>query len=717
VAVLVETFVIGLALSRVAPVSLVVCLLLGSIVSTTDPVAVIGIFRDVGAPSRLSRLLEGESLLNDAAAITLFTVLLDILIAGHATGIGLTMLMFLRNFVGGVTLGYLATRLVVALLSWLPNLRLAQVTLTVALPYVVFILGERQLGVSGVVATVTAGLAFNAIGQPRVTPSDWQFLRDLWQQLDFWASSLIFILAALLVPRLVPDIHASDWWLLGALVLASLSARAVTLFGLIPLLSLAKLSQRIDARFKAVILWGGLRGAVTLALALAVTEDPAVPSDVKRFIAVLATGFVLFTLVVNGTTLRLLIKLLGLDRLSPFDRALREQVLAISRGRVADVVKSTGNQYRFPDALTTEVSQSYVMAEPGAVSAPPIFAGSRSDQQLLGFLTLANRERELILEHFDGQFIAGRVVEELLTDASRLIDRTRARGAGEYLQTAQGIVGFSWRFRAAHWLHRRLHVDAPLMDSLADRFERLLVLRIVLDQLGPYVDDALVSLVGTSVTGDLKRALAERQAMTNAALAALRLQHPDYAMVLERRFLKKVALRHEDEQYRRLFQEGVIGPELYSSLQREVATARAALEVRPALDLGLDARALIGRVPLFQSLSAAQVDQVARLLHPEFMVPGESLIRKGEHGGSMYFISSGVVMVDPGGRKIRLERGAFFGEMSLLSGEARQATVAAASYGQLLVLYERDFRRLLATSKRIRSQIDRIAAKRRRENA
>ena len=717
VAVMVETFVIGIALSHVAPVSIVVCLLLGSIVSTTDPVAVIGIFRDVGAPSRLSRLLEGESLLNDAAAITLFTVLLDILIAGHSAGIGTTTLTFLRNFAGGVTLGYLGTRLVVALLSWLPNLRLAQVTLTLALPYVVFILGERQLGVSGVVATVTAGLAFNAIGQPRVTPSDWQFMRDLWQQLDFWASSLIFVLAALLVPRLVSDIHTSDWWLLGTLVLASLSARALTLFGLVPFLSLARLSQRIDAKFKIVILWGGLRGAVTLALALAVTEDPAVPADVKRFIAVLATGFVLFTLVVNGTTLRLLIKLLRLDRLSPFDRALREQVLALSRGRVADAVKSTGEQYRFPEALTADVSQSYVKEADATSSAPAVFAGSRSDQQLLGFLALASRERELILEHFDGQFIAGRVVEELLADAGRLIDRTRARGAGEYLQAAQRIVGFSWRFRFAHWVHRRLHVDRPLVDGLADRFERLLVSRIVLDQLDPYIDDKLVPLVGASVAADLRSALIERRAMTNAALGALRLQHADYALVLERRFLSKVALRHEDEQYRVLFQEGVIGPELYSSLQRDVAAARTALDLRPKLDLGLDARALVARVPLFEALPPAQLDQVARLLHPRFMVPGDALIRKGDHGDSMYFISSGVVVVDPAGRKIRLERGAFFGEMSLLSGEARQATVEAASYGQLLVLYERDFRRLLATSRKIRSQIDRIAARRRRENA
>ena len=91
------------------------------------------------------------------------------------------------------------------------------------------------------------------------------------------------------------------------------------LFGLLPTLSALRLSQAVSNRYKAVILWGGLRGAVTLALALAVTENVRIGHDVQRFIAVLATGFVLFTLLVNGTTLRLLIHLLGLDRLSALD--------------------------------------------------------------------------------------------------------------------------------------------------------------------------------------------------------------------------------------------------------------------------------------------------------------------------------------------------------------------------------------------------------------
>jgi len=88
-----------------------------------------------------------------------------------------------------------------------------------------------------------------------------------------------------------------------------------------------------------------LRGALTLALALAVSENPALDPSVHHFVAVLATGMVLFTLLVSGTTLRPVIRLLGLDRLSPRDRVLRDQVLALAYQEVCEAVRETATQY------------------------------------------------------------------------------------------------------------------------------------------------------------------------------------------------------------------------------------------------------------------------------------------------------------------------------------------------------------------------------------
>ena len=160
VAVFVATAVIGLALWPLAGVPLVVCLLLGSIVATTDPAAVVAIFRDIGAPARLVRLVEGESLLNDAAAIAIFYVLLEMITSGGDADLLMGAWDLAVDLGGGTLLGIVAARLGVAVIPLLRGRRTAEVTLTLTLPYLVFVSGDHFLGVSGVVAVAVAGLVF-----------------------------------------------------------------------------------------------------------------------------------------------------------------------------------------------------------------------------------------------------------------------------------------------------------------------------------------------------------------------------------------------------------------------------------------------------------------------------------------------------------------------------------------------------------------------------
>src|SRR5690606_36236925 len=103
----------------------------------------VGIFRDVGAPARLGRLVEGESLLNDAAAITLFTMFMGLLLAKDEFHLGSTLLAFLQSFGGGLVLGVVIARITSAFLPIVRDYRPAQVSLSLALPYLVFVLGEH----------------------------------------------------------------------------------------------------------------------------------------------------------------------------------------------------------------------------------------------------------------------------------------------------------------------------------------------------------------------------------------------------------------------------------------------------------------------------------------------------------------------------------------------------------------------------------------------
>src|SRR5438270_11803896 len=359
VATLISTAVVGLALWPFGRVSLVVCLLLGSVVSTTDPAAVIAIFRDIGAPARLARLVEGEALLNDAAAIALFAVLLGMIGTAREMDLGPGLKEFFISFVGGGLFGMLAGRALLAVIPWVRDDRLAEATLTLALAYGVFVTAERLLHVSGVVAVLASALAVSALGRSRIAPYNWSFLTDLWDQIAFWARSLIFILASILVPRLLGNIDRHDLVLLGVLIAAAFAARALVLFVLMPLLELVRLMQPISSAYKYAIIWGGLRGALTLVLALGVTENVALDQHAQRFVAVLATGFVLFTLFVNGTTLRLVIAVLGLHRLSPRNLVRPDRILAVAYAEVADSVRHMAHYHSLAPSSVEQVIEPY----------------------------------------------------------------------------------------------------------------------------------------------------------------------------------------------------------------------------------------------------------------------------------------------------------------------------------------------------------------------
>jgi monovalent cation:H+ antiporter, CPA1 family len=397
VATLITAAAIGLALWPFAEVPLVACLLLGSIVATTDPAAVIAVFRDIGAPRRLSWLVEGEALLNDAAAIALFILLLGFIQTGREPSALAGLAEFILLFAGGGVFGYVAGRLLLWCMQKVSSDRLTEATFTLAFAYLSFISAERLFHVSGVVTVLVAGLTLSALGPSRLAPENWSFLSELWEQIAFWARSLILVLASMLVPRLLSDVGVHDLLLLTVLIAAAFGARAFALFVLLPPLESMRLTRRIDLNYKLAIIWGGLRGALTLVLALAVTEHAALPANIQRFVVVLATGFVLFTLFINGTSLRVAIRLLGVDRLSPRDAALRDHIQALPYAEARDAAREIARVHALSQAAVERVIAPY-QARLDAAQDAAAHNLSEADQLAIALVSLADQERVLIIE-------------------------------------------------------------------------------------------------------------------------------------------------------------------------------------------------------------------------------------------------------------------------------------------------------------------------------
>ncbi|QDY71625.1 cation:proton antiporter [Qingshengfaniella alkalisoli] len=714
VAVVVATLSVGYALSWASALPLAACLLIGAIVSTTDPSAVVSIFRSISAPRRLARIIEGESLLNDAAAIALFGLFMGFVMLGVPDpNLGDALAQFPVLIAGGALMGWLAARIAVWVMAFFARFERAQISISVALPYLAYIGAEQMIGASGVIAVVVAGMTLNLAGPGRLPPQCWTNLREVWDLLAHWAGALIFILAALLIPRLLEEVRLTDFVLMGVVILAAIAARVVILFGLLPLLTLLRASPAVERPYRVAILWGGLRGAVTLALALAVTESFRVPVEVKRVVGILATGFTLFTLMVQGTTLRWVIARLGLDQLSPIDRALSRQVVAVALQTVReDVARTTENYELSHDIVRAEAKRFGERLDAAVKTAEDSADILDRDRITLGLIALAGHERDTILARVRERTISASMAERVLSHADRLIEGARIGGRSDYQRVARRSVAYDRAFRAAVVLHSRLGLSAPLARMTADRFERLLTERLILRDLGRFIDGRIRRIHGRRVADLLHELLARRVEAVETTLEGLRLQYPGYAEELERRFIRRTALRLEEREYTTMREDGLIGAEVHTALMQDVAARRAAAERRPPLDIAPQRAQLVRQFPLFADLEDAALKRLGRALKTRYVNAGDVIIRKESAAKSVFFIASGAVELESAGQIWRLGRGEMFGQMAILMERPRRAEVRAIAPSTLLVLDEERFRRLLKRSKALRQAVRTSAEKR-----
>ncbi len=297
VGVVLATAVVGLIIHYGLGMALSLSLVFGALVAATDPVAVVALFRSLGAPKRLQVLLEGESLFNDGTAIVVFNLLLGIALTGHYS-VSEGLIDFVRVAGGGFLVGVLLGGLVSSVIARVDDY-LLETALTAVLAYGAFLVAE-QLHVSGVLAVVAAGLINGNIGPRGMSPTTRIVVVNFWEFAAFLANSFIFLLIGL---QIRPDVLMANWYAVLWAVGAILVARLLSIYGL------SWVGEHIPLSWKHVMYWGGLRGAVSLALALGLPESLG---PVREQMQVMAFGVVLFTLLVQGGSMPWVLKWLNI---------------------------------------------------------------------------------------------------------------------------------------------------------------------------------------------------------------------------------------------------------------------------------------------------------------------------------------------------------------------------------------------------------------------
>jgi len=309
--VVLTTLLVGSVVAVGTGLPLATASVFGALIAATDPVAVMALFRALGVPRRLAVAVEGESLFNDGTAIVVFQLALTAALTGAFNPLD-GLLNFLRVAVGGMIVGLVLGWLAAQLMARLDD-RLIVTTLTTLLAYGAYLVAE-YLHLSGVLAVVAAGLLSGNVGMAGASPTAKNMLFDMWEYLAFLANSLVFLLIGLTVdlPQLWANLEP-----IAVAVGAVLMGRAVVVYGLSWLAHLGESRPHIPLRWRHVLFWGGLRGAISLALALSLP----IALDGREMLQSMTFGVMLFTLLAQGTTVQFLLKRLGLIERPPYQMA------------------------------------------------------------------------------------------------------------------------------------------------------------------------------------------------------------------------------------------------------------------------------------------------------------------------------------------------------------------------------------------------------------
>jgi CPA1 family monovalent cation:H+ antiporter len=302
--VLVSAAVVAAVLYVATGLPLELGVVVGAMVAATDPVAVVSTFKQLGSPRRLATLIESESLFNDGTAIVIFTVAVgavvgDVTPAGAIVSVVTTIVI---STVIGLVSGFVFSRLIT-----LVDDHLIELMLSVAAAYGTYLVTD-QIHQSGIIATVVAGLVIgDHARQVGMSQRSLEALDTVWEFFAFLVTAVVFLLIGLAISfgDVLSALPSIAWG-----VLAILVGRALVVYVMLGPTSRILLGRPLPAAWLHVLFWAGLRGAVAIAMALSLPLD----FPQRQLLQEITFGIVLFTLLIQGTTVEWLIERIGVGR-------------------------------------------------------------------------------------------------------------------------------------------------------------------------------------------------------------------------------------------------------------------------------------------------------------------------------------------------------------------------------------------------------------------
>ena len=639
-------------------------LLFGALISATDPVAVVALFRELGARERLTLLVEGESLFNDGTAIVLFRVLLMGAAGGNLIIHG--GLRFLAVSLGGVLVGLIFSLLFRFLFRFTADSSgQAQIGLTLTAAYVSFVVADHWLGASGVLATLTVGLYLGARARLTLNPEALKSMHTIWDFFALCANTVIFLAVGLSVDS---ELLAGAWTSVPLTLVVVYLARTLSVLASLATVNQLGLCARIPRGEQLVVVWGGLRGGLALALVLLLPDS----FPQKDLFLALATTVVLATLLGNALSISWLLRRLGLNRLTEAEEDFLGHSMAHAVDDAFGWLQRTADRGGISTQLVEHMRKQAQQCLPHAPSETPLAFAVRQ---------LLSAEQE----HYDRQMDLGILSTTAYLRLSKFVrSRLAALEVG-----VEGLDKVSFR---------------PQQDShLELTLELLLHLSLALEAFPP------------SALPELETLRACWLSQVRSQLDTFQCSHPTLGTAVQSDFLAQTVTSSAEHALQHLLESKIINPTVYARASQDLSRFRTQVETETQHLRNLTFRGVLERVPLFARLTAEELAQVEEHSRRQHLEAGTVLFREGDAGDSLFVILSGIVKVDSScqqSRAPRLFAGSFLGELSLLFEVPRTATVTALVDTDVVEIELPLFHHLQNLSKAFQEHVCRIAKER-----
>jgi NhaP-type Na+/H+ or K+/H+ antiporter len=655
-----------------------VSLMFGAVISANDPVAVVAVLKKLGASKKLGTLIEGESLLNDGTAIVLFMVFF--MAITNSASDSSPFIDFFKVGLGGVIIGLSIAYFTINWVKKVFNDGLVEISIIIAAAYLSFFVSEHFFHVSGVLALVAFGLTMAGIGKSRISPEVEHFLHEFWELAAFIANTLIFLIVGIVIAGRVVFTF-EDFIVLIIIYVGIHLIRALIIFVFFPLMK--NIGYGMSLKDGLVLWWGALRGAVGLALALVVAgvDEQYINAEIKNQFLFYTAGIVTLTLLVNATTITWFVKKLGLTQIKPAKALMLFNAYKYLHQSAENALFKIKKDKFMSKANWTNVKDFL----------PEIPAHIEKEIEKIDKIETIAETRRLILEKekasYWHQFKEGLLCAESVRQLSGTIDNILDLGGEVSLSQRQDLEEM-WKTSKLWSKLQRIPIIGSItkkihFEQLAIRYDSAKAFVEAQDEVTKLLDSMYRSVEENDVKTKnnlnlIEQEINENKIIGNTFLRNIKKNMPEIYNAIATRQAIRSLLNFERHTVERLYKNGRIDNEEANKMTEKIEEKMKSLMNTPISISEIETIEVLKEIPFLKNLSPEDFSKTINSFEMLIYAVGDNIIKENSLGDYVMVIARGKVKVSINYETVAiLEAGSLVGEISMLTGQTRNASITA----------------------------------------